>query len=510
MSKNNLYNFKNPIRHFLRIDDIMVDLQNINVRNLSWTVPIKFKIRKDREKFRILKLPNILNFSFALKEFQSQQHFENIPELDEHKRIAPNLETGDFSSNSFSISLEDDFKHLCIYDKLIILDIKSFYDRIYTHELGLLNDTPLTNMNKGATNGLIMGNYISLYFAEKYLTNISNDIESRISDENIDCYYSYYSDDFYFFCNEKDELLIKKIFDEVLVVYDMERNETKDQTWSYSMYSDYNLVEKYWKTIISNCKKREKDTEKKQMENGEELNKQFYFINQLVYRNAKLKDERLQRIFIINFFKSTYFHELNMNDFFLQEFNQHQLCFLFRLCPEIMLYAIPKFKIFPYFLEEHFKTFLSVGFKKSLCHNFFEEQLYFYYAIKVLGFETILNESVNAVFNCGNQILISYYIKDDLFNQEQIEDLRRRNDEMYWFQNYHLILFNKSNLDLKESIQEYLIPNYARGGQVETYLNFYYNNLNNDISIINSIDFVTESVGYYINLKINERRQNDF
>lgn len=58
-------------------------------------------------------------------------------------------------------------------------------------------------MNLGATNGLIMGNYLSVYFAENNLTNISNDIEKEIEDSNIQCEISYFSDDFYFFCNKK-------------------------------------------------------------------------------------------------------------------------------------------------------------------------------------------------------------------------------------------------------------------------------------------------------------------
>lgn len=58
-------------------------------------------------------------------------------------------------------------------------------------------------MNLGATNGLIMGNYLSVYFAENNLKNISNDIEKEIEDSNIKCEFSYFSDDFYFFCNKK-------------------------------------------------------------------------------------------------------------------------------------------------------------------------------------------------------------------------------------------------------------------------------------------------------------------
>ena len=67
--------------------------------------------------------------------------------------------------------LENDFEELCVYDNLIKLDIKEFYGRLYTHYLDFngLPDRYITNMNFGATNGLIMGNYLSLYFAEQHL-----------------------------------------------------------------------------------------------------------------------------------------------------------------------------------------------------------------------------------------------------------------------------------------------------------------------------------------------------
>ncbi|MPM77457.1 hypothetical protein SDC9_124460 [bioreactor metagenome] len=80
-------------------------------------------------------------------------------------------------------------------------------------------------MNLGATNGLIMGNYLSLYFAELNLKNISTDLSKRLTE--IDCEFSYFSDDFYFFCNKNNNDKVVKIFDEVLEKYELERNEDK-------------------------------------------------------------------------------------------------------------------------------------------------------------------------------------------------------------------------------------------------------------------------------------------
>ena len=98
---------------------------------------------------------------------------------EKHKRLSAKLNTGDFTIGSFEDQLQTDFNNLCIYDNLMKLDIKDFYGRIYTHYLDFngLEDRYLTNMNNGATNGIIMGNYLSLYFAEQHLAKISKKID---------------------------------------------------------------------------------------------------------------------------------------------------------------------------------------------------------------------------------------------------------------------------------------------------------------------------------------------
>jgi hypothetical protein len=179
MSLNNLYNFKNPFRFFIDIELLILpdDLSSYTLKNLCWVKPFNFRVKKNEDKFRTLKIPNILNFVVAFEQFKDLSSFDSIQTLDpDHKRISANLETGDFKSGEFEKHLEEDFNKLCIYDVLLKVDIKEYYGRIYTHYIDSLGNKEvfLTNMNLGQTNGLIMGNYLSLYFAEYNLKNISN------------------------------------------------------------------------------------------------------------------------------------------------------------------------------------------------------------------------------------------------------------------------------------------------------------------------------------------------
>ena len=204
---NNLYNFKNPIRHFFNLDNIIVpkNIDSVDLNGISWSTPIKFRIKKDEINYRILKFPNILNFICALREFENEDNFYDIPEIDDKKRVNPNVETGDFKSNNYSEKLEDDFNSLCIFDNLLKLDIKSFYGRLYLHNLDLNNlERYIGNMNNGNSNEIILGNYISLFIAERFLKKISDDLTNKFIEEEIDCEFSYFSDDFYFFCNKED------------------------------------------------------------------------------------------------------------------------------------------------------------------------------------------------------------------------------------------------------------------------------------------------------------------
>ncbi|WP_394857210.1 RNA-dependent RNA polymerase family protein [Clostridium paraputrificum] len=512
MEINNYYNFKNSIRYFINIDEVNFpfEVDEINIEKLAWTEPINFRIRKENDKYRMLKIPNILNFICAYEKFKNYLNFTDTNSMDNHKRLVPNVETGDFATGTYDLRLEEDFKLLSIYDNLIKLDIKSFYGRIYTHHIDFENqgdENYLTNLNLGNTNGLIMSNYISLYFAEKYLKDISDDINAKLREEKIDCSFSYFSDDFYFFCNKKYNSKIIDVFNKVLEKYDLERNDAKIELWKYIEYNNYNLIEKYWKKVISESKARFDE---------EKSNNKLYFVNQLIYRMTNLKDDKQRKIFLTTFFKSTYFNELDIFKYEIEEYNFHQICYMYRFCPEIILYSINKFKYFSCFISEDFKKFLQVRYKNVLETSYNEEQLYYYYAIKVLKLDFILKDNAEIVSRSNNQVLISYYLKDNLFDGDIIEKLKSKKSEKYWFQNYHLILYSDLNNKAKEEvIREYLMPESIRNNpnnkekiklKQRTYVEFYKKNLELKIPLINDTCQIEEKVEEYINLKIEERK----
>ena len=120
----------------------------------------------------------------------------------------------------------------------------------------------------------------------------------------------------------------------MLEKYDLERNNAKAEVWEYIEYNNYNLVEKYWKKLISDSKARF---------NKNKTDNKLYFINQLIYRMSHLKDDKQRKVFLITFFKSTYFNELNIESYQMKEYNFHQICYIFRFCPEIIIYSINKF-----------------------------------------------------------------------------------------------------------------------------------------------------------------------
>jgi hypothetical protein len=499
---NNFYNFKNPIRHFLNIDNIVYPskVDEMEIKHLSWTEPINFRVKKENNKYRTLKMPNILNFYCAYNRFKDAINFEDIQRMDSHKRIVPNLETGDFATGVYDKQLENDFQELCVYDNLIKLDIKSYYERIYTHHIIFENNGDenfLTNLNLGKTNGLIMGNYISLYFAEKYLKNISDGIEKKIKETAIECSFSYFSDDFYFFCNKKDNDIIIKIFDSVLEEHNLERNDGKIELWDYLDYNNFHLSEKYWKKIISECRNRYDE---------DRNNNKLFFSNQLIYRMTNLKDPKLQKIFLNTFFKSTYFYELDFNKFSVEIFNFHQLCYIFKFSPETMLYSVNKIKHVGLFLNDNFKKFLKVRYNQILSEPYNEEQLYYYYTIKFLDFNDILEAAAELVIKSKNQLLISFYLKDDLFSSDHILELKSYNEELYWFQNYHLIMYSDLKNDLEKSINDYLMPKFAKKEiNKSSYMEFYKNNLIAGTSLIKDIELISVNINEYIDSLISER-----
>ena len=478
-------------------------VQEFPIDKLAWTEPINFRVRKEDDKYRTLKLPNILNFVCAYKKFMDMPEFESIQKLDiEHKRLSANLETGDFASGEYDRQLERDFNELCIYDNLIKLDIKEYYGRIYTHKIDFCGhkETYLSNMNAGATNGLLMGNYLSLYFAERNLSKISNDLEETLLTEHVNCKFTYFSDDFYFFCNQNDNDKVIHIFDKTLEKYELERSDKKE-TWTYETFNNYNVTARYWKKVVAHCNQRFRADRK---------DNKLYFINQMVYRMSKLKDQKSKKVFINNMFKIKYFRELPLEKFQVKEYDYHQLCFIMKYSPESMLYLVDKFSVMSNFDKQKLYRFFSVRYEEILKTNFNEEQLYYYYAIKNFGFEDIISQQKDLVVKSNNQILISYYLKDRVFDEGDFNYLKNFTDETYWFQNYHLVLYCRELFDdLDNSVKTYLVPKTAqKSKQIESYFSFYKTNLMHKRAVIRDIVGVKQEIIQYLSLKIAESESN--
>lgn len=510
MSLYNLYNFKNPIRYFFNLENVYFpeDIEAFSIDSLDWTEPIRFRVKKQNDTFRTLKIPNVLNFVAAYHHFKSFSCFDNVQAMDPiHKRMSTNLETGDFITGEYDRQLENDFENLCIYDNLVKLDIKEYYGRIYTHKIGFSTEDEryLTNMNAGATNGLIMGNYLSLYAAEKNSNNIAKELEEKISAASLNCRFSYFSDDFYFFCNANDNEHIIKIFDIVLEQNELERSEKKE-IWTYETFNNFNILARNWKKLTAYCNlhfKAEKDDNK------------LYLINQIVYRMMRFNDDKLKRVFVNNIFKTNFFQEMPLEKFQVKNYDYHQFCFLMKFSPEALLYTSNKFANMQNFDNSRIKDFFNARYIETLKSIFNEEQLYYYYAIKIFGFEDILKNNSSLVCQSHNQVLISYYLKDNLFNVEELEILRSSVEESTWFQNYHLILYSVDLQEkLAENIEKYLIPSRLKSNgtpqkkiiteRKQVYLNFYEKNISEKTSFIQDIDTVQTQISQYLNLKFEE------
>ena len=282
--------------------------------------------------------------------------------------------------------------------------------------------------------------------------------------------------------------------------HSLERNELEKESWDYESYNNYNLVERYWKKIIVFCLEKV---------GKRVISKKLTFINQIIYRMSCLKDNRHKKALINNFFKTYYFRNLRLNEYKVSPYDYHQLCFLFKYSPEVLLYCIDKFDEMSLFDKNKVKRFFEVRYEESLKAKFNEEQLYFYYAIKILDFEDILDKTKELVSISKNQVLISYYLMDNIFRTEEIEKLKAQKDEKYWFQSYHLILFNKElNNKLIDSIEDYLIPKEAKKDkQRKFYTEFYEANISAGRTIIRNIEKVKQEVIRYLNLKVAESKK---
>ena len=514
MSLNNLYNFKNTIRHFINIDNLTYpsDVSSFVTTDLCWTVPIPYRIKKEGDKYRTIKMPNILNFARAYNYYSCLPNFSDINIMDsQHNRLSVNIDTGDFVAGNFNEQLDEDFTKLCTYDCLLRLDISEYYGKIYTHYLDLdahgLMDNILSTLYNGRTSGVLMGNYLSLYFAEYVLSKISQEIQDYIDGNDINCEFNYFSDDFYFFCNERDIEKIINIFDNALEKFDFSRKENKYKIWNYETYNSYNILTRYWKATIRHWNLEVLKDYENARKHSQAIPHKLVFLNQLIYRLSSLPDEKSKRIYITNFFKTKHFQETDFSKYDVKSYDYHQLFFLLKLAPETLLYTSYIFSNMNSFNNNLIKDFLIARYKESLNKPLHDEQLYFYFALKCYGFDTLLANMSNLVIKSQNQILISYYLKDGLFTQSQRDTLKILTDEQYWFQNYHLILYCPELMsNLNANIQKYLIPDRAIGkANKETrYKDFYHNNLSNGNSMINDISVVIANVKQYLSLRHEE------
>lgn len=511
MNFNNLYNFKNAIRHFINIDSLQfpTDIQSFNTEELCWTVPISFNVQKNNEKYRTLKLPNILNFMRAYYYYSNLPGFDNIQQINPvHSRMTANFDTGDFVAGAYDKQLNSDFLNLCLYDNLIKLDIKDFYGKLYSHYLpkGGLKDNVFTGLNNGRTGGIIMGNYLSLYFAENALKKISDDFGTALKDASINCHFEYFSDDFYVFCNTYDNEAIRKIFNKILAENDYEGNDEKLEIEEYESYNIENLLTRYWKAIMRHWNIEILKDFQRQEQTGIKIQHKLSFLNQLIYKLAIITKEKNKKSLIRNFFKTKHFQETNFEKYDIEEYDYHQLCFLLKTSPESLLYTSDIFNSMSGFDNQKIEVFLKARYEEALISAFHNVQLYYYYAIKCYQLDSCLEGTEDNVIKSQNQVLISYYLKNQLFSTEQIDYLKTLEDEKFWFQNYHLILYTPELMaNLEGSITKYLIPQKAeKEKKKDRYKNFYKENLLLGKAIINEIPIVTENIKEYLEKRFQE------
>lgn len=502
MDLNIIYNFKNPIRHFFDLEKIDYSTaKNCVMDDFAWAAPAPFKIFKTETTKRTIGFPNILNFYYALQKMYGLDNFYNIKNLSPKKRVSPDLDTGEFSVLSYNKSIQNDLFNLTKYDKLLIMDIKSFYGRIYTHELGL-EDTPdqierrVTALNLGKTNGLLLGSYLSLYLAEKFLVKIESRLNEEIEKNDIDCYYEYFSDDFYFFCNIKDLETIQKLFSNILDEFELQINETKTEIIDFETYSKSNNLEKLWKKVIKVSEEKDREAEIERRRKKGYLGHPAFF-TQLVYRLSQIPELKYKRIFLANFFKTYYFRDINPKHYTLSESDFNYICFIYKSMPETILYSLDKVKCIHGFNLELFKEFLISRFKSSFFVGNYEEEVYIYYAFKLCGFNDELKAFKQDVLNSKNQVLISYFILDKFIEKNDYEPFITNVKENEWLQNYHYcLIYDKSKFDI-------LIPSWAKKErQKKTYENFYKTNIANNVAILKPIKAVTADIYKYIDLKI--------
>lgn len=529
----NIYMFKNPIRHFLNVENIeypIVAHKPDDINLYAPTKPVRFTIRKyyGQNDQRELLLPNLLNFYVLYEHVKSFPNFENIALISSFSRVSSSLKTGDFKVYNYQNHLEKDLCRLTIFDTLFRFDIKSFYNSIYTHYLveytkfseyiykSFPNDRYITWLNYGKTGGILTGNYISLYLVEFYLREVMQKLDTRLKELNINHFIENFSDDIYIFSNKTNENKIIECLNVVLFDYNLEANSSKYITYDYITYNNENLVTKYWKTVIRKQKTHELSLLKNSVSPDMKYN--MNFINQIIYRMTKLQEPKLQAVFVKNFFKGSFFTRIDPNIYNFTFENLHQLQFIMKKFPETILYIMPKIRRYD-LVKQHMPNFFLVFFNEIINSKYYEEQMYVLYGLHTLNVDEISkNKKIfEAVMSTGNQILKSYFIINYLPKGYDLRSLLVKNEEN-WFLNYHIIMkMNDSNLD--DDIDEYLIPEFVKTKLLSNpnnsqyiekknkYHSFYKNNILLNNKIFKSLKEVEIEITSYLNEKIKERTE---
>ena len=534
----NIFMFKNPIRHFLNAENLIYPSVTLNKdedsKNIDWAIPIDFNIRKyyGKNEVRNLKIPNYLNFYVLFEHCSLMTSFYDFGKIGEkHSRIKVNLETGDFEAYSFQRNVEADLDKLTFFDTLFRFDIKSFYKSIYTHKLVKYTDfsnsiydnkdTFITNINGGQTDGILMGNYISLYLAEFLLNDIMCNIKESFKTKNIPNALSNFSDDIYIFSFLKYKDDIYKIVATVLGKYGFELNDAKNEIYNYIEYNNSHTLTKEWKRVISIQKDHERYIDHLNQfkdENESRTNYYLNFCNQLIYRISKISDDKLKSIFAKNFFKSSYFTDLDSKAYNITKENMHQLKYIMSEYPETILYIIPKFKNSNYF-SAYIQKWVDAKFVLNLDTEFHEEQLYYLFGIEAIGnFKRQIPKSVFLkCMETNNAILKSYMIMYHLPNDIDPKAYLKTEEEN-WFLNYHILLKKQDITNLEDDIINYLIPKsvlekYNDGKAIgkqkkDYYMKFYKENIIKKILLIKEYEKVEEEIKKYLKLKKEERMKN--
>lgn len=527
---NYIYMFKNPIRFFLNIDkfdyqnidNLNYSMEKINVRKIGtdWTKPTNFFIKKSiaSKETRVLKFPNLVNFrvlyNFAKQDLEYKKFLNKKEKTyrigDEKDRMYINLDLGDFDKGIYKKQIEKDLFSIVKFGRLYKIDINNFYDSIYTHKLKIDYEVILTSLNNGSTKGIILGNVISLIFAQKFL----NKVILKFISENVNKNYKieYFSDDIFIFTNNQNIDDLKNKITMNFSKYDLTLNFKKNKEFGYIDYNSSYILDKLWITIWNKFNAYIQKIENKNRVIFSELKKsnssdideiyqkrkiclKFHFLNQLIYKHEQIEDESLKRSFIIGWFNNS--HLFSREKYFknnkLSEVDSHRLLYLIKLYPEILLYLAVIFKKFSIEFNDEFINILKEYYLESLNTMFYEEQVY--YAFFLI---TFLKYDFNDDFLRKNS---NYVLKAFLIKNGFLKNLC--NNQESWILNYEITLSNSTlnikEFEYKELISKWLVLNDKEKNKDSLYYEFFKKNLfDNKISLFKDTKDILKAIENYM------------